>query len=49
MGDVNSFKSLLADGVEWDIAEGLLNGGVYRGIDTVVSDFFTFGNASGIR
>jgi ketosteroid isomerase-like protein len=42
MGDVNSFKSLLADDVEWDIAEGFPNGGVYRGIDTVVSDFFTF-------
>jgi len=42
MGDVNSFKSLLADDVEWDIAEGFPNGGVYRGIDTVVNDFFPF-------
>ena len=42
MGDVNSFKSLLADDVEWDIAEGFPNGGVYRGIDAVVNDFFTF-------
>src|SRR5215468_4902298 len=42
MGDVNSFKSLLADDVEWDIAEGFPNGGIYRGIDTVVNDFFTF-------
>src|SRR5262249_55235883 len=42
MGDVNSFKSLLADDVEWDIAEGFPNGGVYRGINRVVSDFFTF-------
>ena len=41
MGDVNSFKSLLADDVEWDIEEGFPNGGVYRGIDGV-SDFFTF-------
>jgi C4-dicarboxylate-specific signal transduction histidine kinase len=31
MGDVNAFKSLLADDVEWDIAEGFPNGGVYRG------------------
>ena len=41
MGDVNSFKSLLADDVEWDIAEGFPHGGVYRGIDGVF-DFFTF-------
>jgi uncharacterized protein len=41
MGDVNTFKSLLADDVEWDIAEGFPNGGVYRGIDGVF-DFFTF-------
>jgi len=42
MGNVNIFKSLLADDVEWDIAEGFPNGGVYRGIDSVVSDFFPF-------
>src|SRR5262250_246386 len=42
MGDVNSFKSLLADDAEWDIAEGFPNGGVYRGIDTIVSGFFPF-------
>src|SRR5262249_457737 len=42
MGDVNTFKSLLADDVEWDIAEGFPNGGVYRGLDTTVSDFFPF-------
>ena len=41
MGDVNTFKSLLADDVEWDIAEGFPSGGVYRGIDGVF-DFFTF-------
>ena len=41
MGDVKTFKSLLADDVEWDIAEGFPNGGVYRGIDRVF-DFFTF-------
>ena len=41
MGDANAFKSLLADDVEWDIAEGFPNGGVYRGIDGVF-DFFTF-------
>src|SRR5262249_25136657 len=37
-----SMNESLADDVEWDIAEGFPNGGVYRGIDTVVSDFFTF-------
>src|SRR5215470_5808770 len=42
MGDVNSFKSLLADDLEYDIAEGFPNGGVYRGLDTVVSEFFPF-------
>ena len=41
MGDVNTFKSLLADDVEWDIEEGFPNGGVYRGIEGV-SDFFAF-------
>ena len=41
MGDVNTFKSLLADDVEWDIAEGFPNGGVYRSIEGVF-DFFTF-------
>ena len=40
MGDVNAFKSLLADDAVWDIAEGFPNGGVYRGIDTIVSGFF---------
>jgi hypothetical protein len=42
MGEVNSFKSLLADDVEWDIAEGFPKGGVYRGVDATVSDFFLF-------
>src|SRR5262252_6664504 len=41
-GDVNSFKSLLADDVEYDIAEGFPNGGVYRGLDTTVTEFFSF-------
>src|SRR5215467_1167018 len=41
-GDVNSFKSLLADDVEYDIAEGFPNGGVYRGLNTTVSEFFAF-------
>ena len=41
-GNVNTFKSLLADDLEYDIAEGFPNGGVYRGIDRVVNDFFTF-------
>ena len=40
MGDVNSFKSLLTDDVEWDIAEGFPNGGVYRGLEKTVRDFF---------
>src|SRR6516164_1732329 len=39
-GNVNAFKSLLADDLEYDIAEGFPNGGVYRGIDRVVNDFF---------
>src|SRR5262249_60497133 len=41
MGNVNIFKSLLTDDVEWDIEEGFPNGGVYRGIKGVF-DFFTF-------
>jgi ketosteroid isomerase-like protein len=41
-GNVSVFKSLLADDLEYDIAEGFPNGGVYRGIDTVVNDCFTF-------
>ena len=40
-GNVNTFKSLLADDVEWDIAEGFPKGGVYRGIAGVF-DFFAF-------
>ena len=40
-GNVNVFKSLLADDLEYDIAEGFPNGGVYRGIAGVF-DFFTF-------
>jgi uncharacterized protein len=42
MGNVNTFKSLLADDAEWDIAEGFPNGGVYRGVEQTVSDFFPF-------
>ena len=41
-GNVNIFKSLLADELEYDIAEGFPNGGVYRGIDKIVSGFFPF-------
>jgi ketosteroid isomerase-like protein len=41
-GNVNTFKSLLADDLEYDIAEGFPKGGVYRGVDAVVNDFFTF-------
>ena len=41
-GNVSVFKSLLADDLEYDIAEGFPNGGVYRGIDTIVSGFFPF-------
>jgi uncharacterized protein len=41
MGDPNTFKSLLADDVEWDITEGFPKGGVYRGIAGVF-DFFAF-------
>jgi len=33
-GNVNIFKSLLADDLEYDIAEGFPNGGVYRGISS---------------
>src|SRR5215471_9078598 len=40
-GNVNVFKSLLADDVEWDIEDGFPNGGVYRGIAGVF-DFFKF-------
>src|SRR5262249_38150039 len=42
MGDVNSFKSLLADDAEWDITEGFPKGGVYRGLSETVSDFLPF-------
>jgi len=42
MGDVNAFKSLLADDAEWDIAEGFPRGGVYRGVDATVNGFFPF-------
>ena len=41
-GDVNSFKSLLANDAVWDIEEGFPNGGVYHGVDAIVNDFFTF-------
>jgi ketosteroid isomerase-like protein len=42
MGDVNTFLPLLADDVEWDITKGFPRGGVYRGIDATVSEFFPF-------
>src|ERR1700745_4373137 len=42
MGDVNAFKSLLADDAEWDITEGFPKGGLYRGLNKTVSDFFPF-------
>ena len=41
-GNVNVFKSLLADDLEYDIAEGFPNGGVYRGLDKTFSGFFPF-------
>ncbi len=41
-GNVNVFNSLLADDLEYDIAEGFPNGGFTRGKDTVVHAFFTF-------
>jgi len=42
MGDVNSFKLLLANDAEWDITEGFPKGGVYRGLNKTISDFFPF-------
>ena len=42
MGDVNTFLPLLADDGEWDITEGFPRGGVYRGVDTTVTEFFPF-------
>ena len=41
-GNVNVFKSLLADDLEYDIAEGFPNGGVYRGLDTTFNELFPF-------
>ena len=41
-GNVNIFKSLLADDLEYDIAEGFPNGGVYRGLEKTFSGFFSF-------
>jgi ketosteroid isomerase-like protein len=41
-GDVNAFKALLADDLEYDIAEGFPNGGVYRGLEKTFSGFFPF-------
>jgi len=41
-GNVNVFKSLLADDAEWDITEGFPKGGLYRGLNKTVSDFFPF-------
>jgi len=41
-GNVNVFKSLLADDLEYDIAERMTSSMNYRGIDTVVNDFFAF-------
>ena len=41
-GNVNVFKSLLADDLEYDIAEGFPNGGVHHGIDATVHNFFPF-------
>jgi len=41
-GDVDTFLSLLADDAVWDIAEGFPHGGVHRGRDRTVSDFFPF-------
>ena len=41
-GDVNTFMSLLADDLEYDIAEGFPNGGVYRGLNATISGFFPF-------
>jgi ketosteroid isomerase-like protein len=41
-GDVNVFKSLLADDLEYDIAEGFPNGGVYRSLDATFNGFFPF-------
>ena len=42
MGDVNSFKLLLANDAEWDITERFPKGGVYRGLNKTISDFFPF-------
>ena len=41
-GNVNTFKSLLANDAVWDIEEGFPNGGVYHGVDAIVNDFFSF-------
>ncbi|MER5547332.1 nuclear transport factor 2 family protein [Streptomyces sp. NPDC001118] len=41
-GDPQVIRSVVAPDAEWDVVEGFPNGGVYRGLDSVLGDFFGF-------
>ncbi|WP_053654813.1 nuclear transport factor 2 family protein [Streptomyces sp. MMG1121] len=41
-GDPQVIRSVVASGAEWDVVEGFPNGGVYRGLDSILGDFFEF-------
>ncbi|GHE12830.1 nuclear transport factor 2 family protein [Streptomyces alanosinicus] len=41
-GDPQVIRSVVAADAEWDVVEGFPNGGVYRGLDSILGDFFGF-------
>ncbi|MFG2526189.1 nuclear transport factor 2 family protein [Streptomyces sp. NPDC048527] len=41
-GDIKVLRDVISPDAEWDITVGFPHGGVYNGLDTIISDFFSF-------
>jgi uncharacterized protein len=41
-GDLNVIRTVIAQDAVWDITVGFPQGGVYRGFDAIINDFFSF-------
>ena len=41
-GDVEVIRSVVADDAQWDVVDGFPMGGIYNGLDSIITDFFGF-------
>jgi ketosteroid isomerase-like protein len=41
-GDLDVIRSVVAEDAQWDVVDSFPKGGVYNGLDSIVTDFFGF-------